>query len=358
MKRYLDKLIILTLATLLPCVAYALSGPEVFSKVEKSVFIVIGLDRNKRPVTQGSGVLLPKNKIGTNCHVLADADIHYLLVKQNDNSYHAILYSGDTEKDICLLEAKGLHGTGAPIRESKKLKRGEDVYAIGAPEGLELTISKGIFAGHRRGYLQHSAQISHGSSGGGLFDSNGRLVGFTTFTLTRGQDLNFAIPVEWTNGVKNPGLKPLPTKLPPPENDDSGSHQGGSVAGSSFVEPDRPLGTENLPSDRLIFFDGNEDVTPPKMYQKLIERHAIYMTHNIAARMNLQGHTSFQGSREWNLAIGQLRADNVMREFIRLGISPNRIQAISLGEEKAIFPTASSSVFMPPNRVEILYQGE
>ncbi|MGH9440374.1 MAG: trypsin-like peptidase domain-containing protein, partial [Terriglobia bacterium] len=79
---------------------------------------------------------------------------------------------------------------------------GEKVYAIGAPEGLELTISEGLISGLRdfdkERVIQTSAAISPGSSGGGLFDAEGRLVGITTFYLKGGQSLNFALPAEWT----------------------------------------------------------------------------------------------------------------------------------------------------------------
>jgi S1-C subfamily serine protease len=82
---------------------------------------------------------------------------------------------------------------------------GERVYAIGAPEGLELTISEGLVSGLREyenvRVIQTSAAISHGSSGGGLFDVNGRLIGITTFSLKEGQNLNFALPGEWIQAL-------------------------------------------------------------------------------------------------------------------------------------------------------------
>jgi len=70
---------------------------------------------------------------------------------------------------------------------------------------LELTLSEGIISGLREyegGHvLQTSAAISPGSSGGGLFDAQGRLVGITTFFLSKGQNLNFALPAEWVQAL-------------------------------------------------------------------------------------------------------------------------------------------------------------
>jgi S1-C subfamily serine protease len=74
---------------------------------------------------------------------------------------------------------------------------------MGAPQGLELTLSQGIVSGLRdsddKGYrvIQTDAAISPGSSGGALFDDNGDLVGITTYKVRGGENLNFAVPVNY-----------------------------------------------------------------------------------------------------------------------------------------------------------------
>jgi hypothetical protein len=87
------------------------------------------------------------------------------------------------------------------VRASSKLATGEHVYAIGSPEGLELTFSEGVISALRDTegvrMIQTSAPISPGSSGGGLFDAQGNLIGITTFQLKEGQSLNFALPGDW-----------------------------------------------------------------------------------------------------------------------------------------------------------------
>lgn len=79
------------------------------------------------------------------------------------------------------------------------------MYAVGSPEGLELTFSEGVISALRESegirMIQTSAAISPGSSGGGLFDAQGNLVGVTTFYLKEGQSLNFALPGEWVSGM-------------------------------------------------------------------------------------------------------------------------------------------------------------
>jgi S1-C subfamily serine protease len=91
------------------------------------------------------------------------------------------------------------------IVPSSELATGERVYAVGAPEELELTFSEGVISALRDTegvrMIQTSAPISPGSSGGGLFDGAGNLVGITSFYAKEGQNLNFALPGEWVTHI-------------------------------------------------------------------------------------------------------------------------------------------------------------
>jgi len=110
------------------------------------------------------------------------------------------LYAADKRNDRCVLFSKTPLPNFVGIRPYKTINVGEKVYTIGAPQGLSLTIAEGLLSSKReegkRRMLQTSAPISQGSSGGGLFDSNGNLLGITTLMSVRGQNLNFAIPAE------------------------------------------------------------------------------------------------------------------------------------------------------------------
>jgi serine protease Do len=89
------------------------------------------------------------------------------------------------------------------IAATDALKVGARVYAIGAPRGLETTLSDGLLSGLRRNAqgqleaIQVTVPISGGSSGGGLFDAQGRLIGVTTYVMRDSQNLNFALPASW-----------------------------------------------------------------------------------------------------------------------------------------------------------------
>ena len=190
---------------ILPVLAHALSSTRVFDKVKNSVVVVKILDPQGEVIGLGSGVILPSGKVATNCHVVKRG--YSYEVGRGKQLVSAFLDSEDLGKDICVLAGKRINGKPAQFGKTADLKVGDTVYAVGAPLGLELSISEGIVAQLRGGpppLIQTTAAISFGSSGGGLFDSEGRLVGLTTFQVRGGQSLNFALPVEWIDDV-NPG---------------------------------------------------------------------------------------------------------------------------------------------------------
>lgn len=184
--------------------ASALTPDQVFAKVKDSVIIVKTFDVKGNEISQGSGVSLPSGKIATNCHVVKE-DLFYQ-VGQNKHFVKASLYAEDRDKDICLLNVEEAIGKPVELGESTRLKVGVPVYSVGAPKGLELSLSNGIVSqlrGEPPPLIQTTAGISPGSSGGGLFDEDGKLVGLTTLYIEGGQSLNFAIPVEWIRDIKS-----------------------------------------------------------------------------------------------------------------------------------------------------------
>ena len=192
---------------ILPAQVHALTPSQVFDKVKDSVVVVKALDAQGEVKGQGSGVLLPSEKIVTNCHVVEGSATYQ--VGQGKQLVSATLYAEDGDKDICLLDAKGITGKPAQLGKAADLKVGVPVYAVGAPQGLELSLSDGIVAqlwGGPPPFIQTTAAISPGSSGGGMFDGEGRLIGLTTLYIQGGQSLNFAMPVEWIGSIK-PGRK-------------------------------------------------------------------------------------------------------------------------------------------------------
>jgi S1-C subfamily serine protease len=193
------------------------AGPaeDVFSRVSPSVVRVNAMDDAGRMVASGSGVVIDRDTVITNCHVLRRAV--NINVKQGDAVRIADVQVSDEELDLCRLNVSGLGAAAVAIGSVKQLRTGQRVYAIGAPQGLELTISEGIVSSLREvsggTVIQTTAPISAGSSGGGLFDLSGRLVGITTFQHRYGQNLNFALPADWIAAMQT---RPASTTTPVP----------------------------------------------------------------------------------------------------------------------------------------------
>jgi serine protease Do len=191
------------LAVLFASSGHALTAEQVYAKVAPSVWRVMTYDADNLPLGQGSAVVVGTEAVVTNCHVLAKAK--RVAVKREKESLEAKLAMWDVKRDLCQLRVVGLKAPAVWIANASNTTVGQNVFAIGNPKGLELTMSAGLVSSLRRNtagqlvLIQTSAAISGGSSGGGLFDAQGNLVGLTTLGSVSGdaQNLNFAIPAEW-----------------------------------------------------------------------------------------------------------------------------------------------------------------
>jgi hypothetical protein len=167
----------------------------------------------------GSGVIVSPNEILTNCHVVENSE-SVQVTFSDGGTIPATLIGRVSTLDLCLLSAVSNNRTPITISPISEIEVGQTVYAVGDPLALKTTISDGIISAFRQNdvgkLIQITTPISHGSSGGGLFDIKGRLLGITTFMLTEGQNLNFAIPAEYINSL---GVNSIQAKAstPPPK---------------------------------------------------------------------------------------------------------------------------------------------
>ena len=106
---------------------------------------------------------------------------------------------------------------------------------------------------------------------------------------------------------------------------------------------------------RLIYFD-YDSVAIKTEFQGLIEGHARFLRANPARRIAVEGHTDERGGREYNLALGQRRAEAVRRALGLLGVPDNQIEAVSLGKEKPAASGADETVWAKNRRSEIAYR--
>jgi S1-C subfamily serine protease len=149
-------------------------------------------------IMTGSGVVIDEDgTIVTNFHVIEGG--YKITVSFDEGSEYTgtvTVKDYDENLDLALLK---VNRTGLPavaIGSSEKMSLGDPVVAIGSPYGLLNSITEGIVSGFRDQFIQISAAISPGSSGGALFNDRGELVGITTAGIAEGENLGFAIKIE------------------------------------------------------------------------------------------------------------------------------------------------------------------
>ena len=137
---------------------------------------------------------------------------------------------------------------------------------------------------------------------------------------------------------------------------------GGGTVGSErpiaqvTVDPSKdPLNDPNSPlSRRSIYFDF-DSFTIRDEFRPVIEAHARYLVANKARRVVVQGNTDERGSREYNLALGQKRAEAVRRSLTALGVADAQIEAVSFGEEKPKATGTDETSLAENRRVDVVY---
>jgi len=114
---------------------------------------------------------------------------------------------------------------------------------------------------------------------------------------------------------------------------------------------------KNILSTRVIYFDFDSNVVKDE-YRPMVQAHAKYLTENRSASLRIEGHTDERGSREYNLALGNRRAESVKKILVVLGVQDGRIEIISFGEEKPAEGGHDEASWEKNRRTELKYKGE
>ncbi len=182
----------------------SLAAQDLYNLIAKSVYVVLAAAsaedlRDARNVRQGSAVAISGEHLATNCHILQNAQVIVLL--QGARNGRATLLHAHPATDRCLIQSQDMSlNPVAGIRPFEDLHMGEPVWSVAAPHGLQQTLHDGIVSQLRSNngvsLIQTSAHAAPGSSGGGLFDAKGNLVGITNFTVAQDTRLHFAIAAD------------------------------------------------------------------------------------------------------------------------------------------------------------------
>lgn len=179
-------------------------------KIDPSIVKIYTLNENDEYESQGSGVLISNNGVCiSNYHVLIGAKNAIVVTASGKKFEINKIIDYSKTNDLIKFKINTINQiTSHVVMNSILPMKGSDVFAVGYPNGFniegESTLSTGIISGTREingeKILQTSTPFTHGSSGGGLFDSNGKLIGITAGTFAddikdRHANLNKVIPV-------------------------------------------------------------------------------------------------------------------------------------------------------------------
>ena len=125
----------------------------------------------------------------------------------------------------------------------------------------------------------------------------------------------------------------------------------------SIVAADPLKDLSNILSKRSVYYDYDSYAVKDE-YKALVEAHAQYLKQNSKAKAFVQGNCDERGSREYNISLGQKRAESVKKMMSVLGVADSQMETVSFGEEKPKSEGHDESAWAQNRRTDIIYQGE
>jgi tetratricopeptide (TPR) repeat protein len=189
------------------------TSDQIFLRVWPSVMAVDMVDADGKISGQGSGVIVEAARVITSCEVVKEGKTGR--VHLPGRFLKAVLQNTEPNLNLCQLKVPYLQAVPITLGKARTLSVGDRVYAVGAQrrrEGWEPILSEGVVINLRphagSQYIQVSTAISPSFRGGGLFDEQGRLVGILSLQFIEGQNLTFALPVDWISELANRAQSP------------------------------------------------------------------------------------------------------------------------------------------------------
>ncbi len=204
-----------------------LYAEQIYNLCSPAVFYIELYDRYGNATSSGSGFFIDSYGTAvTNYHVIEDAYSAKIQLAGSGVVYNVLgVYDYDEKNDWAIIKVGCSGNSYLEFGDASTVTGGSVIYTIGSPEGLQNTISQGIISNPARveggtTYIQITAPISHGSSGGALINKYGKVIGITSAGYAEGQNLNFAIPITAIYGHSTSTITPLssfntPTYTPP-----------------------------------------------------------------------------------------------------------------------------------------------
>ena len=200
----MKKIILILVVTLSPFLAQSYPAQSELFGLNKSM-IQLWVSYEKGVTGTGSGVVIKKNHVATDCHVFQNAT-GVNVIKYHD-TYSPIGVYADWEHDLCVLKFDNLPLEPVNIRESRTVEYEEEVFTLTFPNDNPVPLPsygkvKALYSFDKSSIIRTSATFTVGSSGGALFDNDFNLIGITTFK-SPGKRLGYfyCLPTEWIDKV-------------------------------------------------------------------------------------------------------------------------------------------------------------
>ena len=181
---------------------------RIAQKALASTVYLRGYDVDGKELGAGSGFFVGTDKVATNHHVITGAvSIYAKIVGEEEWYVVESIAATDETHDLAVLKLSGITAPALPLTDSDAVQVGDSVYAVGNPERLEGTFSEGIISSIRgegnNKWIQMTASISPGSSGGAVLNNKGKVIGVATASHpgAEAENLNFAVPSNYLKAL-------------------------------------------------------------------------------------------------------------------------------------------------------------
>lgn len=182
--------------------------PDLVKKLERAIFLILVHDINNRIVGQGTGFFISKNGEAITNHHVFEKGYSYSVQLDNGKFYEVDkIISSSIKYDYVIFKVKSNEEFPFLKLAKNDASKGEDIFVIGNPKGLEKTLTKGIVSAYRDWHnkddiIQFDAAVSSGSSGSPVFNKKGEVIGIATFKIFEDcESCNFAINIKYIEGL-------------------------------------------------------------------------------------------------------------------------------------------------------------
>lgn len=186
----------------------AVNAESIYTQCSTAVAYIEVADYNNNVYASGSGFFISSDGTFATCYHVIDGCASATITTKDGKKYSvAGVYDYSKDYDWAILKVNGSNFPYLLCGNETEYTSGSTVYAIGSPLGLSDSISEGIISNPSReydgmSYIQTTASISSGSSGGALISKSGHVIGITAASFADGQSLNLAIPVSYISRYK------------------------------------------------------------------------------------------------------------------------------------------------------------